>query len=193
MAEIARLAALQGAEINEAKKVLATEATALLHGRAKAEAAAETAQQTFEQGALGRGPADGRDRPAELAAGLGVLTAFVKAGLVKSNGEARRQIAGGGLRVNDAAVADERAKLTPGDVTRRGHQALARQEAPRAAETHVTSSPRRRGPSDLLIRGWMPACAGMTVRFDYSAAFSAVGEGLRSSASRAVSRALAAL
>ena len=62
MPEIARLAALKGAEINEAKKVLATEATTLMHGRAKAEAAAKTAQQTFEQGATGRGPADGRDR-----------------------------------------------------------------------------------------------------------------------------------
>ncbi len=54
---------------------------------------------------------------AELAAGLGVLAAFVKAGLVKSNGEARRQIAGGGLRVNDTAVADEAARLTPADVS----------------------------------------------------------------------------
>ena len=62
MAEIARLAALQGAEINEAKKVLATEVTAMLHGRDKAEAAARTAQETFEQGATSAGPADGRDR-----------------------------------------------------------------------------------------------------------------------------------
>ena len=75
---------------------------------------------------------------AELAAGLGVLTAFVKAGLVKSNGEARRQIAGGGLRVNDAAVTDEAAKLTARRRARRRHQAVARQEAPRAAEAGVT-------------------------------------------------------
>ena len=116
MAEIARLAALQGAEINEAKKVLATEVTAMLHGRDKAEAAARTAQQTFEQGTLAQGLPTVDVSAAELAAGLGVLTAFVKAGLVKSNGEARRQIAGGGLRVNDEAVSNEAAKLTPADV-----------------------------------------------------------------------------
>jgi tyrosyl-tRNA synthetase len=117
MAEIARLAALQGAEINEAKKVLATEATALLHGRAKAEAAAKTAQETFEKGATSEGLPTVEISSAELAAGLGVLNAFVKAGLVKSNGEARRQIAGGGLRVNDVAVSDEKAKLAPADVS----------------------------------------------------------------------------
>ncbi len=108
---------MQGAEINEAKKVLATEATALLHGRDKAEAAAKTAAQTFEQGALAAGLPTVDIAAAELAAGLGVLSAFVKAGLVKSNGEARRQIAGGGLRVNDVAVADEAARLTASDVS----------------------------------------------------------------------------
>jgi tyrosyl-tRNA synthetase len=117
MAEIAKLSALQGAEVNEAKKVLATEATALLHGRANAEAAAKTAQETFEKGATSEGLPTVEIASAELAAGLGVLNAFVKAGLVKSNGEARRQIAGGGLRVNDVAVADEKAKLTPGDAS----------------------------------------------------------------------------
>jgi len=117
MPEIARLAALQGAEINEAKKVLATEATTLIHGRAKAEAAAKTAQQTFEQGAPAEGLPTVEIPAAELSAGIGVLSAFVKAGLVKSNGEARRQIAGGGLRVNDASVSDESAKLTADDVS----------------------------------------------------------------------------
>jgi tyrosyl-tRNA synthetase len=116
LGEIAKLAALQGAEINEAKKVLATEATTLLHGREKAEAAARTAQETFEKGATAEGLPTVEIAAAELAAGLGVLNAFVKAGLVKSNGEARRQIAGGGLRVNDAAVADEKAALTQKDV-----------------------------------------------------------------------------
>src|SRR5690606_35983196 len=81
MAEIDRLAALQGAEINEAKKVLATEATALLHGREKAEAAAETARTTFEQGALAAGLPTVEIPRAELERGLGVLTAFVRAGL----------------------------------------------------------------------------------------------------------------
>jgi tyrosyl-tRNA synthetase len=117
MAEIAKLAALKGSEINEAKKVLATEATTLIHGRAKAEAAARTAQETFEQGALAEGLPTVEIPAAELSAGIGVLSAFVKAGLVKSNGEARRQIAGGGLRVNDAAVSDESAKLTATDVS----------------------------------------------------------------------------
>ena len=115
--EIARLEALQGADINEAKKVLATEATALLHGRDKAEAAARTAQETFEKGATAEGLPTVEIAHAELAAGIGVLNAFVKAGLVKSNGEARRQIAGGGLRINDVAVADEKVALTPKDVT----------------------------------------------------------------------------
>jgi tyrosyl-tRNA synthetase len=115
LAEIARLAALQGAEINEAKKVLATEATALLHGRDKAEAAARTAQETFEKGATSEGLPTVEIASAELASGLGVLAAFVKAGLVKSNGEARRQIQGGGLRINDEPVSDEAAKLTSAD------------------------------------------------------------------------------
>jgi tyrosyl-tRNA synthetase len=109
--EIERLGKLQGAEINEAKKVLATEATALLHGREKAEAAARTAQETFEKGEASEGLPTIEIPASELAAGLGVLNAFVKAGLVKSNGEARRQIQGGGLKVNDATVTDEKAAL----------------------------------------------------------------------------------
>jgi tyrosyl-tRNA synthetase len=116
LAEVAKLAALKGADINEAKKALATEATALLHGREKAEAAAETARQTFEQGASAEGLPTVELPKADLAAGIGMLTAFVQAGLVKSNGEARRQIQGGGLRVNDQAVTDEKALLTAADV-----------------------------------------------------------------------------
>jgi tyrosyl-tRNA synthetase len=116
MAETGRLAKLQGAEINDAKKVLATEATALLHGRDKALQAARTAQETFEQGTLSQHLPSVEIAASELEKGLGVLAAFVKAGLVKSNGEARRQIAGGGLRVNDVAVADEKARLTKGDL-----------------------------------------------------------------------------
>jgi len=116
LSEIAKLSALAGAEINEAKKLLATEATALLHGREAAAAAARTAQDTFEKGTTSGGLPTVTIAASELSAGLGVLAAFVKAGLVKSNGEARRQINGGGLRVNDAAVADEHAKLTNADV-----------------------------------------------------------------------------
>jgi tyrosyl-tRNA synthetase len=116
MDEIARLAALGGAEINEAKKVLAGEATALLHGRAAADAAAETARKTFEEGVV----ADSLPTvsvPAGETIGMGVLSAFVRAGLVASTGEARRQIKGGGLRLNDAAVSDERAALVASDFT----------------------------------------------------------------------------
>jgi len=115
--EVARLAALGGAEINDAKKVLATEATALIHGREKAEAAAETARKTFEQGALATDLPSVPLARAELDNGVGVLAAFVKAGLVKSNGEARRQVQGGGLRVNDVAVTDEKMQLKASDVT----------------------------------------------------------------------------
>ena len=114
MDEIARLAALGGAEINEAKKVLANEATAMLHGRAAADEAAETARKTFEEGVLAESlPSVGL--PSAEAIGMGVLTAFVRAGLVASTGEARRQIKGGGLRLNDAPVSDERAALAAGD------------------------------------------------------------------------------
>ena len=115
MPEIGKLAALQGAEINEAKKVLATEATALLHGREKAAQAARTAAQTFEHGGASQGLPTVEIAASELESGLGVLAAFVAAGLVKSNGEARRQIQGGGLRVNDTPVADEKATLSPQD------------------------------------------------------------------------------
>jgi tyrosyl-tRNA synthetase len=118
--EIARLAALQGQEINEAKKVLATEATALLHGREAALAATETARKTFEEGAIADSLPALDISNAELAQGIGVLTAFVKAGLAASNGEARRQIKGGGLRVNDTAVTDEKLVLTPAQLTPEG-------------------------------------------------------------------------
>jgi tyrosyl-tRNA synthetase len=120
MAEIARLAALGGSEINEAKKILATEVSALLHGREAAEAAAETARRTFEEGALGADLPSVALPRATLEAGLGVLTAFVTAGLVPSTGEARRQVKSGGLRVNDAVVTDERGTLAPGDLSPEG-------------------------------------------------------------------------
>ena len=115
--EIARLEALGGAEINEAKKVLAGEATALLHGRDDADKAAATARTTFEEGGLAT------DLPrvaAPLDGGLGVLAAFVTAGLVASTGEARRQIKSGGLRVNDVVVTDERATLSSTDCVEGG-------------------------------------------------------------------------
>jgi tyrosyl-tRNA synthetase len=114
--EIARLEALRDSDINEAKKILATEATAMLHGRDAAEQAAQTARQTFEEGALAESLPSVDVARQELAAGLGLLAAFVKAGLVGSTGEARRQIKGGGLKVNDAPVTDERATLSEADL-----------------------------------------------------------------------------
>jgi tyrosyl-tRNA synthetase len=118
--EIARLEKLGGAEINEAKKTLATEATALLHGRSAAEGAAETARRTFEEGVLAETLPTVEIPTGDLTSGMGVLTAFVKAGLVASTGEARRQVKGGGLRVNDVAVSDERQILGNDDLTIEG-------------------------------------------------------------------------
>jgi len=115
--EIAKLEALTGADINEAKKILALEATTLVHGREAAEQAAETARKTFEEGELSSNLPTVEIPSAEFAAGLGVLSAFVKAGLVASTGEARRQVKGGGLRVNDVVLTDERASLGASDLT----------------------------------------------------------------------------
>lgn len=115
--EIDRLAALQGAELNEAKKVLATEATALVHGRDAADRAAETARTTFEQGQTSANLPSIEVPRADLEEGLGVLNAAVLAGFVQSTGEARRQIKGGGIKVNDAAATDERQVLTLTDLT----------------------------------------------------------------------------
>jgi tyrosyl-tRNA synthetase len=110
--EVERLAALGGSEINEAKKVLATEATTLLHGREAADEAADAARRTFEEGALADALPTISVPATELTAGIGVLQLFVRAGLVGSNGEARRQIRGGGLRLNDEPVTDERAVVS---------------------------------------------------------------------------------
>jgi len=114
--EINRLAALGGSEVNEAKKILANEATALVHGRKAADEAAETARKTFEEGVAADTLPTVEISAAEMDAGVGVLTAFVQAGLVASTGEARRQIKGGGLRVNDAPVSDERGVLRAADL-----------------------------------------------------------------------------
>jgi tyrosyl-tRNA synthetase len=124
--EIGRLASVQGQELNEAKKVLATEATALVHGRAAAEQAAETARRTFEEGAVAESLPSVEIPRAELEQGLGGLTAFVRAGLVTSTSEARRQIQAGGLRVNDVTVSDERMVLNSRDLTPEGVIKLSR-------------------------------------------------------------------
>ena len=114
--EIARLEALGGSEINDAKKIFATEITAMLHGRKAAEDAAETARKTFEEGALAENLPSIDVSRAELQAGMGLLALLVQAGLAGSNGEARRHIQGGAVRVNDTPSSDERSKLTLDDL-----------------------------------------------------------------------------
>src|SRR5689334_18775608 len=119
--EIGRLAVLKGNEINEAKKVLANEATALVHGRPAAERAAETARKTFEEGALAETLPTVEISREELDKGLGVLSAFAdKARLVASNSEARRQVKAGGLKVNDDTISDEKMMLTARHLTAEG-------------------------------------------------------------------------
>ena len=111
MEDVARLAALQGAEINDAKKTLATEATALLHGRAAADAAAETARRTFEEGVAAT------TLPTLVAAlPASVVDLLAEAKLVASKGEARRLIQQNGVRLNDVAVTDVAAQVTPADL-----------------------------------------------------------------------------
>jgi tyrosyl-tRNA synthetase len=111
MEEVARLAALQGAEINDAKKILATEACALLHGRDAAEAAAETARRTFEEGVTAA------TLPTHVAAlPAGIVDLLAEAKLVASKGEARRLIQQNGVRLNDAPVADVAAQVTEADL-----------------------------------------------------------------------------
>ena len=114
--EIARLEALPGAEINEAKKVLATEATTLLHGREAAEAAAETARRAFEEGVAADTLPTHWVAGADLAAGIAAIRLFADSGLALSLGEARRLIRGGGARVNDVALKDEAAVVTEADL-----------------------------------------------------------------------------
>jgi tyrosyl-tRNA synthetase len=104
--EIARLEKLQGAEINEAKKVLAFEATKLCHGEAAAQAAAETARKTFEEGAAGGDLPSVPVTMEALQAGLPLFRLMVQVGVSASNGEARRLIEQGGARVNDVVVKD---------------------------------------------------------------------------------------
>ncbi len=114
--EIARLETLDMAEINEAKKLLATEATRLAHGTAAAAAAAETARRAFEQGEAAD-TLPGVDVPrGELEAGIPAFRLFTIAGLAASNGEARRLIRGGGARINDVPVTDEGRAVTAADL-----------------------------------------------------------------------------
>jgi tyrosyl-tRNA synthetase len=114
--EVERLAALKGAEINEAKKILATEATALVHGKAAAEDAAATSRTTFEEGGLSAGLPTIEVPRAELKGGIGVLSAFVKAGLAASNGEVRRAIANNAIMINDIRITSDKASIGEADL-----------------------------------------------------------------------------
>ena len=114
--EIKRLEALEGEEINEAKKVLAGAATALCHGEDAAFAAAETARKTFDEGTQGDGLPTTEVPRAELDAGIPAFELFKRAGLASSKAEARQLIKGGGARLNDAAIESETRAVTADDL-----------------------------------------------------------------------------
>jgi len=118
--EIARLEALGGSEINEAKKILASEATALGHGKEAAEAAAQTAREVFEEGGSGEDLPQTAVPRELLERGIAAVELFNRAGLVASNGEARRLIRGGGARVNDIVIADETRIIRLADIDPQG-------------------------------------------------------------------------
>jgi tyrosyl-tRNA synthetase len=118
--EIAQLEALQGSEINEAKKILAIEITAMVHGRTAAEAAAETARKVFEERALGEALPVVAVEAASLDQGIAAFELFARAGLAASNGEARRLIKGGGARLNDQPVPSELHKIGTSDLNADG-------------------------------------------------------------------------
>lgn len=120
MDEIKRFGALEGAELNEAKKVLATEATAMVHGREAAELAAETARKTFEEGGAASTLPSIEVASSDFNNGIGVLSLLVQAGFAKSNGEARRHIKGGAVKINDVAVSDEGIKVGESDLNADG-------------------------------------------------------------------------
>jgi tyrosyl-tRNA synthetase len=120
LAEIEKLEQLRDVEINEAKKVLATEATALCHGRAAAEAAAETAREVFEGGGAGDALPEVAVPRDALERGMPAFELFARAGLAASNSEARRLIKGGGARVNDTVVKSETQPVSLADLDPQG-------------------------------------------------------------------------
>lgn len=123
--EIARLEGLEGQEINEAKMVLANEATAMAHGRAAAEAAAETARRAFVEGQAAEGLPVIELPAADLEAGIGILDAFVRSDLAKSNSEARKLIQNGGARLNDEKLNDPKGTLSTSDLINDGAAKLS--------------------------------------------------------------------
>jgi tyrosyl-tRNA synthetase len=118
--EIAKLEALEGAELNDVKKMLATEITALCHGKNTALEAAETARKTFEEGGTGDDLPSIDVTQADLEAGIPAFELLCRAGLAKSKGEARRLIRSGGGRVNDVAIKDETQTISADDISPEG-------------------------------------------------------------------------
>ena len=116
LAEIARLERLEGAEVNDAKKLLATEATALAHGRDAAEQAADTGRRAFEDGEAADNLPTITVSAAALADGIPAVRLFVESGLASSNGEARRLFKQGGGSVNNAVITEETRVITPEDL-----------------------------------------------------------------------------
>jgi tyrosyl-tRNA synthetase len=125
LAEVTRLERLQDSEINEAKKVLANEATALCHGRQAAIAAAESARAVFEVGGFAPELTTVAVPREQLSSGVAAFELFVGAKLAASKGEARRLIRGGGARVNDRPVKSETESVTLADLDPAGHIKLS--------------------------------------------------------------------
>lgn len=125
MAEIAKLEKLSGADINEAKKILAFECTKILHGESAALEAAETAHRTFDQGGAGDNLPTITLPEKDLKTGITIIDALRLSGLVDSNGEAKRLIQGGGAKVNDYAVTDGTERLTTENLTAAGYIKLS--------------------------------------------------------------------
>lgn len=123
--EIRKLENLQGAEINEAKKILALEATTICHGQSAAAEAAATAQSVFEKGGVGTDLPTIEIGAEYLKAGMSVVELFLETGLCNSKGEVKRLIQGGGARVNDAQVSDLDQKVSLADLTAEGHIKLS--------------------------------------------------------------------
>jgi tyrosyl-tRNA synthetase len=125
MDEIIKLEALEGAEINDAKKILAFEATKLCHGEQAATDAAETAQKVFEQGTVGADLPSINVNASDLQKGIPFMDLFVQAGLCASKGEVKRLIKGGGAKLNDNSVSNQELLVTDKDMTKDGYIKLS--------------------------------------------------------------------
>ncbi|NCT41869.1 MAG: tyrosine--tRNA ligase [Alphaproteobacteria bacterium] len=125
MDEITKLEALEGADINEAKKILAFEATKLCHGEQAAHDAAQTAAKVFEQGSVGDDLPNITIDASRLDDGISILDLFIECGLAESKGEVKRLIKGGGAKLNDIAITDQNANASKSDLTTEGHIKLS--------------------------------------------------------------------